>query len=126
MFWNKMVPELTVSRFEVSFSFYVDILGFEVVHQRENPKFAYLDMNDAQLMIEEYHTSGWNVAELKVPYGRGINFQIEVEDVDNIFSSVKKNEIKIYRSVTESWYEVAGGKKQAKRNFLFKILTDIC
>lgn len=42
-YWNVMVPELTVTDFEGSLSFYTDILGFKIRNQRENPNFAYLE-----------------------------------------------------------------------------------
>ena len=33
----------------------------------------------------------WNVGELKYPFGNGINFQLEVEDVDKIYNNFKNN-----------------------------------
>ena len=39
-YWNPMVPELSVSDFNNSLSFYRDLLGFKVRNQRENPDFA--------------------------------------------------------------------------------------
>ena len=106
-----MVPELTVADFGKSLDFYVKIIGFKIINQRKNPNFAYLDLNDAQLMIEEYHSLGWNIGTLEKPYGRGINFQIEVDDVKKIERSLKEAGIDLYRERSESSYEVNGKKE---------------
>lgn len=44
--------ELTVLDFEASVRFYVETLGFTVIHRREEPQFAYLDREGVQLMLE--------------------------------------------------------------------------
>ena len=120
MKWNKMVPEITVTNFEKSFFFYTKVLGFKVVHKRENPKFVYLDLNDAQIMLEEYHEQGWYTADLKTPFGRGLNFQIEVDNLDRVHESVLKNGINLFRPLKETWYTVANGKKEGQREFLIQ------
>ncbi len=59
-YWNRMVPELTVTDFSLSLDFYQRILGFNVLIRREDPDFAYLSLGEAQLMLEAFHDSGWN------------------------------------------------------------------
>ena len=59
-------------------------------------------------MFEEMHENGWNVAEMSYPFGRGINFSIEVEDVDMIYHKLILNENPIYRSMILNKYEVNG------------------
>jgi hypothetical protein len=71
-----MVPELTVTSVAASLLFHMR-MGFAVRYQRSNPAFAYLTLGHAQLMIEENHETGWNVAPLERPYGRGDNLQTE-------------------------------------------------
>lgn len=67
-----MVPELTVSDFDKSLEFYTSGLGFEVAFSRSGEvAFAYVDFEGAQLMLEQLHEDGWNVAGLERPYGRG-------------------------------------------------------
>ena len=51
--------------------------------QRTDPPFAYLELGQAQVMLEQQHAGGWNVEPLDRPLGRGINFQIEVVDVQS-------------------------------------------
>jgi len=76
VFWNSMVPELTVTSVAASLLFY-GRLGFAVRYQRSNPAFAYLTLGHAQLMIEEYHEIGWNIEPLERPYVRIVNLQTE-------------------------------------------------
>lgn len=88
-YWNRMVPELTVKDFPASLHFYTDVLGFSVMIRRTEPDFAYISLGEAQLMLEQYHQGGWNTAELARPLGRGVNFQIEVDDIKQIFNHIR-------------------------------------
>ncbi len=56
-----MVPDITCSYFKKSLNFYIGIIGFEVVNMRTEPNFAYLNLNDVQIMIQEFHSNGWNI-----------------------------------------------------------------
>ena len=77
MKFNKLIPELVVSNLSKSLGFYVNILGFKVEYSRE--KFVFLSFQGAQIMISENNT--WKTGKLEKPFGRGINFQIEVKDI---------------------------------------------
>ncbi len=55
MRWNPLVPELSVNDIVESLDFYVKGIGFTVLFTRDEPLFAYLDLNGAQLMLEEDH-----------------------------------------------------------------------
>jgi catechol 2,3-dioxygenase-like lactoylglutathione lyase family enzyme len=105
-YWNVMVPELTVTDFEGSLSFYTDILGFKIRNQRENPNFAYLEYEKVQIMIEQFHENGWNTAELSHPLGRGINLQIELTNIQPILDRLEDSNIGLYREIQESWYDI--------------------
>lgn len=70
-YWNAMVPELTVSDFAASLAFY-QLSGFHVRFQRDNPRFAYLILGQAQT---------WYTDTLVRTCRRGVNFQIEVAAV---------------------------------------------
>ena len=109
MEWSKLVPELTVSDFNASLRFYAQILGFGVVHQREDPAFAYLDLGGVQFMLEEFQEDGWNTGVLTKPYGRGINFQIELDDVQPVLDALTLASYALFRAPAESWYETAEG-----------------
>ncbi|MBI6550286.1 bleomycin resistance protein [Xenorhabdus lircayensis] len=112
-----MVPELTVTDLSASLDFYQRILGFEVLIRREEPDFAYLGLGEAQLMLEAFHDSGWNTGELIKPLGRGINLQIEVDDVTPILTNLKINGIGLYRPLKDNYYCI-GDTPVCQREFL--------
>ena len=60
MKWAALVPELTVTDLERSLAFYTVLLGFEVVFDCPETRFAYLQLGEAQLMLDEYaEGQGW-------------------------------------------------------------------
>ncbi|MCA6960700.1 bleomycin resistance protein [Pectobacterium odoriferum] len=109
-----MVPELSVTDFSVSLHFYVHILGFTVTIRRENPDFAYLSLGEAQLMLEAFHDRGWNTGELVKPFGRGINLQIEVDDVMPLLDSLAQHRIPLYRSLKDNYYTIETGEEMSE------------
>lgn len=104
MKFNKLIPELTVSNIEKSKWFYTEILGFKIEYERLNDKFIFLSLGEAQLMLEEIN-GNWNVGELKYPFGNGVNFQIEVDNIDDIVSTMKENDIQLFKDVFSSSYQ---------------------
>ena len=99
-----MVPELTVSDFAESLAFYTEKLGFEVLFSRSGEAaFAYMDFEGAQLMLEEHHENGWNVAGLEKPYGRGINLQIECSDANRLGDRLAGSDHPLYRQIEDTW-----------------------
>ena len=116
-YWNPLVPELTVSKLTVSLVFYKEA-GFRVRFQRERPAFAYIELGQAQFMLEEQHDRGWNIEPLDRPLGRGVNFQIEVTDVDAVYSSLCALGAPSFRGVRDTWYPVAEGREEGQREFL--------
>lgn len=110
IYWNPMVPELSVSEFSRSLDFYCRLLGFTIVHQRSYPDFAYLALGRAQLMLEQVHDGGWNSAVLCHPFGRGINLQIEVDDIAPLYQRVSAEGISLFRELRESWYPIGDGE----------------
>ena len=102
MNFNKLIPELTVIDFEKSLSFY-KMLGFIVEYTREN--FAFLSFQGSQLMIEKQNNT-WKVGELEKPFGRGINFQISVNNIGDITSILEKNNYPIAFPLEVHTYKV--------------------
>jgi hypothetical protein len=74
-----------------------------VRYERPAEKFSYLDLGGAALMIEQ-ETDFWTTAPREKPYGRGINFQIEVGAIDPILSRLADAGIALFRPVDEAWY----------------------
>ena len=115
MKWNALVPELIVTDLETSYYFWVNILGFSVKYQRTEDKFMYLELNGAQFMLEELQDDQWVTGELDYPLGRGINFQLEVKQLDDILNRLHKAQWSIFSGLEERWYRaenVEHGQKQ--------------
>lgn len=107
MRFNNILPELYVIDFEKSLRFYIIILGFKLEYQRSDPKFAFLSYQGSQLMIQqEDDDKEWHNGKPEYPYGRGINFQIETDNVQKIIDSLNKNKYPLKRGVKDSWYKV--------------------
>jgi catechol 2,3-dioxygenase-like lactoylglutathione lyase family enzyme len=116
-YWNPMVPELTVTSLEASLDFYITA-GFTVRLRREDPPFAYLELGEAQLMIEQQHTLGWNIEPLDRPLGRGINFQIEVPSANTLLHQLQVIGVAPYRDIKDTWYRVSESQEEGQREFL--------
>ena len=46
----------------------------------------------------------WDIAPLIYPFGNGINFQLEVENVEKIYEILKENNYDITFKMEENWY----------------------
>jgi len=101
MKFNKLIPELTVSDMKKSIHFYTKIIGFKIEYRRE--KFAFLSFQGTQIMIETCK-SRWKTGKLEYPFGRGINFQIEVDNISPIIKSLKNNKYPIKIEPKANWY----------------------
>ena len=104
MYFNKIIPELSVSNLKNSLKFY-QTAGFKIEYERIENKFVFLSLGEIQFMLQEISEDDkWNLAPLKYPFGNGINFQLEVENVDEIYNSLKENNYKIAFDMEENWY----------------------
>lgn len=117
--FNKLIPELSVSDIEKSREFYLS-LGFQVVYERREDKFCFLELDGNQLMIEEVNDH-WNTAALEYPYGRGVNFSMEISDLDKMYRNVKENNYPIFRDMKVDEYRV-DDKIYRDREFLIQDL----
>jgi lactoylglutathione lyase len=102
----KLVPELICSDFDRSLHFYRGLLGFQVLYDRPEDRFALLHRDGAEIMLEQPHTQDrlWPNAELEKPYGRGVNFEIEITDVDNLHAAIVGAGIDCFLPLEERWY----------------------
>jgi catechol 2,3-dioxygenase-like lactoylglutathione lyase family enzyme len=119
-----LVPELLCSDINESRSFYVDALGFEVLYDRPAENFLYLSLSGAEIMLEQLpvtpdHDGFWLTGRLEVPYGRGINFQIEVENVYELYDRLAPSQWPIFRSIEEKWYRI-NATEAGNRQFLIQ------
>jgi catechol 2,3-dioxygenase-like lactoylglutathione lyase family enzyme len=100
----RLVPELVCADIERSLHFYTRVLGFTVSYARPEERFAVLDREGAQLMLEQPTLRAFLAAELVHPYGRGINLQIEVDDVDALHARVRAAGSPLFLDMEEKWY----------------------
>lgn len=111
-----LVPELDVSDLATSRRFYVDVLGFRVLFERRAERFAYLGRDGAELMIQDAAGPGrrFRRAPLAPPFGRGINLQLRVDDVDAVHDRAIAAGAPIVVPMEQRWYRVdvvrAGGR----------------
>jgi catechol 2,3-dioxygenase-like lactoylglutathione lyase family enzyme len=101
--WAPLVPELTCTDLYTSLAFYRDALGFEVLYQRAEDGFAYLQLGQAQLMLEQGF-EGWLTGAMERPFGRGLNLQIEVVNVRELAARLERLDVVLYRECQTAWY----------------------
>lgn len=114
MKFNKLIPELTVFNIEETKDFYLNILGFKLEYERIEDKFVFVSFENSQFMFEQLHDDGWNIGNLEYPLGRGINFSIEVKDIDTLYDKVINNNITPFRKLMISNYRVESNINQQK------------
>src|SRR3990172_1614676 len=87
-----LVPELYVSALARSLHFYLDLIGFVAEYDRPEERFASIALGSARIMLEEvpsleaatpdeFARGEWRTAELRHPFGRGVNLEVAVPDV---------------------------------------------
>lgn len=115
----QLIPELDVTNLEQSLHFYVNTIGFSVKYERSEERFVMLDLEGAALMLEEAAGPGrrFRTAPLEKPFGRGVNFQIQVSDVDSIYKKVLASQSEIIVPLEERWYR-SGAKELGNRQFV--------
>lgn len=102
--YNKNIPELSVTNLKNSLEFY-KCIGFKIEYERPENKFAFISFGEIQFMLQEIcDNDKWDVAPLSYPFGNGINFQLEVDDVNKIYKSLKTQNYKIKFEIEENWY----------------------
>ena len=107
MDFNNLIPELSIFDILQTKNFYEE-LGFKIEYERQEEKFVFMSFQDSQFMFEQIHDEGWNTGELIYPLGRGINFSIAVDDIENLYTLVKSKKLEIYKRLTKSVYLVNG------------------
>jgi catechol 2,3-dioxygenase-like lactoylglutathione lyase family enzyme len=116
MKFNSLIPELTISDLARSINFYVKILGFKKEYERKESNFVFLSFQGSQIMLEEVNDN-WGVGKLEKPFGRGINFQMDVKDIRPLIAVLKKNKYKLFRQPQDNWYR-KGTQLLGNREFL--------
>ncbi len=102
----KLVPELICSDIEKSLHFYRDLLGFTVLYDRPEDRFALVQRDGAEIMLEQSNAQDrlWPKAVLEHPYGRGVNFEIQVTNVDQLHVKITGAGLTCFLPLEERWY----------------------
>lgn len=106
---NPLVPELYCSDIQKSLNFYCNTLGFTIVYDRPEAKFAYIQREGVQLMIEELTENDrkWLSGPLEKPFGRGINLQMVTSSIDSLYETLRRYGIPLFMDIEEKWYRRA-------------------
>ncbi len=124
-----LVPELLVTDIQQSLNFYTKILGFGIYAERKEEGFAEVFLADVHIMLD--HTAAlhavtdlefvtnrqWRTAEMQYPFGRGINLEITIPDINLIYSSLQNNNYPIKFPMEEKSYRV-NNQLQGVKQFL--------
>src|SRR4051812_28502558 len=114
----RLVPEFLVSDLSRSKKFYIDVLEFEVLYERTEENFAYIDLKGASLMLGQVHpASRLLIGRLEHPFGRGVNLQIEVDNVISLYAGVTTDGAPITLELEEKWYRI-GDELAGNRQFV--------
>ena len=112
-----LVPELYVTSLPASLEFYLDVLGVRVEYERAEDIFAALSLGEAHIMLEEapslaratpeeFQEGQWRTADLELPFGRGINLEIKVDDIDAANKRIEARGYALLLTLHERVYRV--------------------
>jgi catechol 2,3-dioxygenase-like lactoylglutathione lyase family enzyme len=113
--WAPLVSELLVEDIAASLSFWTRALGFAIAYQRPEEGFFYLERPEgAQIML--CRRSGvWETAALETPFGRGVMFQILVEDLAAMEATLAAENWPLHADPREVWRRYGdreGGRRE--------------
>ena len=113
-----LVPELLVTDLATSLAFWRDLCGFAVAYDRPDEGFAYLTRGDAHVMLEQEGVGrNWLTGPLDRPLGRGINFQLAVDDLEPILARLRAANHALFLEPETKWYRI-GDEERGVRQFL--------
>jgi len=111
---NSLTPELIVGDLNGSLKFYESI-GFSAVYRRDNPPFVFLELGESQIMLQQIlDKNAWEIERPEYPFGRGINFQILVPDVNEFAIRAKKINAYIIENTDINIYQILNGAAKQK------------
>lgn len=115
-----LVPELMCRDPKAAKTFYIDVLGFSLRYDRPESAFCFLGLGGAQIMLCGMHDD-WLAGPAEPPFGRGMNLQIEVEDVTALRDSILAADHPIFEDIETAWYR-DGEIEHGQREFLVQDL----
>lgn len=106
----RLVPELLVTDIEVSLRFWRDVLGFRVLFDRPEEGFAYLELDGAEIMLDQRESGPperrgiWETGPMERPFGRGINLELAVDDLGIHMTRLAAAGVPLHFGPEERWY----------------------
>jgi catechol 2,3-dioxygenase-like lactoylglutathione lyase family enzyme len=114
-----LVPELLVTSTAESLEFWCGLCDFVIDYQREAEGFAYLSRGGAHVMLEQRGVGrNWITGPLDRPFGRGINFQITVADLEPILDRLSAAGYPLFMAPETKWYVVGREVEVGVRQFV--------
>lgn len=112
-----LVPELLVSDLDRSLEFWL-ACGFSVRYSRPAERFAYISLGSAHVMLEQAGEGrNWVPGALEHPFGRGINFQVNIPDCAALAASLDRAGVELFMQLETKWYRV-GDEEAGVRQFV--------
>lgn len=106
---SPLVPELCCTDIQASLQFYVGLCGATVIFDRPEEGFAMIEIGGGHLMLDQVGVSrDWLSAELVRPFGRGVNFQIDTDDVEGLYAKVVAGGASLFMDMESRSYRVDG------------------
>ena len=81
----------------------MDILNFKIEYERPEDRFVFLSFENNQMMFEQ-ENGHWSVGVLEYPFGRGVNFEMTISDVEGLYKRILNFNIKPFRELKLSNY----------------------
>lgn len=119
--WQAMVCELLVEDIARSRTFWCDILGFHIAYERPAEGFVYLDRpladgRGCQIMLCR-RSGRWETGTMDPPFGRGVMFQIAVDDLTPSEAALSAAGWPIHTARRDAWRSV--GDHEAGQREIF-------
>lgn len=107
--WPSCVPELLVTSLAESLQTWCGVLGFRIVYDRPEARFAMLALHGGWVMLDQLgDPRDWLAGPLERPFGRGLNLEFNVPDVDAIHAAVLTAGLPVFLPIHEKRYRVRG------------------
>lgn len=101
--WASMAPELLVTDIKVSTAFWCGRLGFSIAYERPEQAFVYLHRPEGTQVMLCQRSGAWETSLLERPFGRGVMFQIYVENLVPIEQAITDGGYRLYAGPREIW-----------------------
>ncbi|MGL1904059.1 MAG: VOC family protein [Fibrobacterales bacterium] len=108
MEFNSLIPELLVSNVLKSLDFYTEMLGFEILFDRKDDGFYFLNKEGGQLMINELKNDSWVNGSISHPFGQGMHLTFKTSYIEEIIKDDSRDSI--FLGPFDQTYDVADGK----------------